>query len=87
MHTLACIYAAQGRTAEARDLLLKAMTVASLSEPDSSVWYVLGSIYDQYGVTDAAIEAYRKVEKPEVRIGPTSTGLLAQARLKALGAI
>jgi tetratricopeptide (TPR) repeat protein len=86
MHTLACLYAGQGRTAEARDLLLKVMTVASLSEPNSEVWYALGSIYEQYGVTDAAIEAYHKVEKPEGRIYPTSTWLLAQARLKALGA-
>ena len=61
------------------------MTVANLSEPNSSVWYVLASIYEQYGITDAAIEAYRKVDKPEGRIYPTSTWLLAQARLKALG--
>jgi tetratricopeptide (TPR) repeat protein len=86
MHTLACIYANQGRTAEARDLLLKAMVVEHLSEPNSSVWFVLASIYEQYGVTDAAIEAYRKVERPEGRINPTSTWVLAQARLKALGA-
>jgi len=86
MHTLACLYAVQGRTAEARDLLLKAMTVANLSEPNSEVWYAFGSIYEQYGITDAAIEAYRKVEKPEGRIYSTSTWLLAQARLKALGA-
>ena len=86
MHTLACIYANQGRTAEARDLLLKAMAVDNLSEPNSSVWYALASIYEQYGVTDAAIEAYRKVERPEGRMYPTSTWLLAQARLKALGA-
>ena len=86
MHTLACLYASQGRTTEARDLLLKAMTVANLSEPNSEIWYALGSIYEQYGVADAAIEAYHKVEKPEGRIYPTSTWLLAQARLKALGA-
>jgi tetratricopeptide (TPR) repeat protein len=85
MHTLACLYASQGRTAEARDLLLKAMTAANLSEPNSEIWYALGSIYEQYGVTDAAIEAYHKVERPEGRIHPTSTWLLAQARLKALG--
>lgn len=86
MHTLACLYAVQGRTSEARDLLLKAMKVQSLSEPNSEIWFGLASIYEQYGVTDAAIEAYRKVEKPEGRIDPTSTWLLAQARLKALGA-
>jgi Tfp pilus assembly protein PilF len=86
MHTLACLYAVQGRTTEARDLLLKAMTIENLAEPNSEVWYGLASIYEQYGVTGAAIDAYRKVEKPEGRIDPASTWLLAQARLKALGA-
>jgi tetratricopeptide (TPR) repeat protein len=86
MHTLACVYTSQRRTAEARDLLLKAMTAENLSEPNSEVWYALGAIYEQYGVTDAATEAYRKVEKPEGRIYPTSTWVLAQAHLKALGA-
>jgi len=86
MHTLACLYAVQGRTTEARDLLLKAMAVQNLSEPNSAVWFGLGSIYEKYGVTDAAIEAYRKVEKPEGQFDPTSTWLLAQGRLKALGA-
>ena len=86
LHTLACVYAAQGKNAEARDALLKAMIIANLSEPNSEVWYGFGSIYEQLGVTDAAIEAFRKVEKPEGRISPTSTYVLAQARLKALGA-
>ena len=62
------------------------MTLANLSEPNSEVWYGFGSIYEQYGVDDAAIEAFRKVEKPEGRIYPASTYVLAQARLKALGA-
>lgn len=84
LHTLACIYASQGRTAEARDLLLKAMKAQNLSEPNSEVWFALGLIYEQYGVKDAAIEAYRKVEKPEGRIPATSTWLLAQAHLTDL---
>ena len=86
LHTLACIYAFQGKSAEARDALLKAMASANLSEPNSETWYGFGSIFEQYGVNDAAIEAYKKVEKPEGRIDPTSTYVLAQSRLKALGA-
>jgi len=86
LHTLACIYAAQGKNSEARDALLKAMATANLSEPNSEAWYGFGSIYEQYGVNDAAVEAYKKVEKPEGRIGPTSTYVLAQTRLKALTA-
>jgi len=84
LHTLACIYAHQGNTAEARDELLKAMAVATLSEPNSEAWYGFGSIYEQYGVNDAAIEAFKKVERPEGRIGTASTYALAQSRLKDL---
>ena len=87
LHTLACIYAFQGKTSEARELLLKAMSAENLSEPNSAVWYGFGSIYEQYGIKDAAIEAYRKVEKPEGPISSTDTYVLAQARLKALGAL
>jgi D-alanyl-D-alanine dipeptidase len=86
IHTLACIYAFQGKTSEARQLLLKAMTAGNFSEPNSEIWYGFGSIYEQYGVKDAAMEAYRKVEKPEGAISPTSTYILAQAHLKILGA-
>ena len=86
MHTLACLYAASGKTSEARDLLLKGMPLDDLSLPNSAVWYALGLVYEQYGVDDAAIAAYEKVEKPEGQIDPEDTYLLAQARLKALKA-
>ena len=85
LHTLACLYAFQGKTSEARELLLKAMAADNLSEPNSAIWFAFGSIYEQYGINDAAIEAYRKVEKPDGPIGPTDTYILAQMRLKALG--
>jgi tetratricopeptide (TPR) repeat protein len=84
MHTLACLYAQQGKTAEARDLLLKAMASSNLAVPNSSVWFGLGIIYEQFGVNDAARDAYNKVEKPAGRITTDSTWLLAQARIKAL---
>ena len=87
LHTVACLYAAQGKTSEARQLLLDAMAAANLTAPNSAVWFGFGSIYEQYGVNDAAIAAYRKVTKPEVTvISPTDTWVLAQARLKALHA-
>jgi tetratricopeptide (TPR) repeat protein len=84
MHTLACLYAQQGKTAEARDLLLKSMASSNLAVPNSSVWFGLGIIYEQFGVYDAARDAYNKVEKPAGRVTTDSTWLLAQARLKAL---
>jgi tetratricopeptide (TPR) repeat protein len=84
LHTLACLYAAQGKTAEARDLLVKTMRAFNMAVPNDAVWFGYASLYEKYGVDDAAIEAYEKVEKPEGRINVTSTYQLAQARLKAL---
>jgi hypothetical protein len=75
-----------GRTAEARQLLLQAMSVAGLEEPDSSIWYGFGRIYEQYGLNDAAIGAYRRVEMPAGNLDPADTFVLAQSRLAALRA-
>jgi tetratricopeptide (TPR) repeat protein len=86
LHTLACIYAFQGKTKEARELLLKAMTAAAMADPDSSIWYGFGAIDEQYGLPEAAIEAYKRVEKPTGQVHPTDTWVLADRRLKALGA-
>jgi len=60
IHTLACLYAAEGKTTEARQLLLQAMAAGQLAEPNSSIRYGFGSIYEQYGVKDAAIAALSK---------------------------
>jgi len=86
LHTLACVYAAQGRTTEARQLLLQAMSSGNLVEPNGQIWYGFGLIYEQYGVPNAAIAAYKRVEKPEGAISPIDTFVLAQTRLKALHA-
>jgi hypothetical protein len=61
---------------------MKSMAVLNLSEPLSEVWLALASIYEQYGVIDAAIEAYRKVERPEGRIYPTRPGYLRKSDSK-----
>jgi len=84
LHTLACVYAAQGKTAEAVELLQKTMAANNLIEPNSSIWFGYGLIYEQYGVTDAAIDAFRQVERPVGRIGADDTWVLAVAHLKAL---
>ncbi|MGB7190675.1 MAG: hypothetical protein WBD10_11095, partial [Acidobacteriaceae bacterium] len=90
LHTLACIYAAEGRTTEARQTLQQAMYAGSIAQPDSSVWYALGLIYEQYGADKAALAAYEKVKAHEfddhTYIDPMSTYLLAQQRIKALDA-
>jgi tetratricopeptide (TPR) repeat protein len=85
LHTLACLYATTGKGKEARDLLLKAMETAGYEEPDSEVWFGLGSIAQQYGLTDAAVADYRKVEKPKIFDLPDSSYQLAQRRLQELG--
>ncbi len=86
LHTLACLYAAVGKTTEAKQELLAAMAAGNLGEPNSATWFGFGAIYEQYGVTDAAITAFRRVEKPEGPMMPTDTYVLAQMHLKALKA-
>ncbi|MFZ0663403.1 MAG: DUF3857 domain-containing protein [Acidobacteriaceae bacterium] len=88
LHTLACIYAAEGRTTEARQTLDQAMYAGNIAQPDSAVWYALGLIYEQYGADKAALNAYEKVQAHEfddhTYIDPMSTYLLAQGRIKVL---
>jgi tetratricopeptide (TPR) repeat protein len=88
LHTLACIYAAEGKTTEARQVLEQAMYASSAVEPNSAVWYALGMIYEQYGAKTAALNAYGKVQAHEfddhTYVGPTDTYVLAQARIGAL---
>jgi tetratricopeptide (TPR) repeat protein len=85
LHTLACLDAERGEAAEARQLLLEAMSSSNLEEPNSAIWYAFGRIYEQYGVYDAASNAYKRVERPENIYDPTDSFWLAQARLKTLG--
>jgi tetratricopeptide (TPR) repeat protein len=82
LNTLAVLYAEQGRSAEARETLLKSLEQHEDEDVHSEDWYVVGRIAENYGIADAAIEAYERVEKPE-RV-PGSTYQLAQWRLKGL---
>ena len=72
LHTLACLNAANGQTAEARQLLLEAMSVAGLEEPDGATWFGFGRIYEQYGLTNAAIKAYRRVDDAACQVNNDS---------------
>src|SRR5260370_32526178 len=65
LHTLACLDAARGETAEARQLLLEAMSTGNMEEPNSAIWYGFGRIYEQYGCYDASPAAYPPIEKPQ----------------------
>nr|WP_279342372.1 DUF3857 domain-containing protein [Geotalea sp. SG265] len=83
LHTLAAVYAEAGRTAEARETILKTLSVSDTNEPKSRHWYVLGRIAEQYGEMEAAREAYARVEKPDAEvIVANSTYALARKRLE-----
>ena len=64
-HTLAAIYAEAGKTVEAREALLNSMDRRQREQPTSDDWYVLGRIAESYGVRDAAIAAYKRVDKDD----------------------
>ena len=66
LHTQSCIYAELNRTREARDILYQAMDEQGLEDPDGTCWYVLGRMAEQYGLPEAAREAYLRVgSKPQ----------------------
>ncbi|MBZ5552763.1 MAG: DUF3857 domain-containing protein [Acidobacteriia bacterium] len=86
LHTLGCVYAEVGKTKEARELLIQAMDLLNLDEPDPDYWYAFGRIAEQYGVREVALANYARVEKPKkARAIPGSSYRLAQNRLKNLG--
>ncbi len=85
LHTLGCVYAEVGKTKEAREVLVQAMDLSNLDEPDTNYWYAFGRIAEQYGERDAAVAIYERVTKPEEAIElPTSPYYLAQHRLQAM---
>lgn len=83
MHTLACLYADVGKPVEARNLFIKALEIAHLTEPNSELWYGFGRLAEVYGQYDAALTAYKRVEAPEVS-NAFNTYNLVQQRMKNL---
>jgi tetratricopeptide (TPR) repeat protein len=84
IHTLACLYAELGKTKEARELLLKAMDSAGMSQPDDSVWYGFARVAEDYGLTEVALSLYQRVGKTKGDDTPTSTYNLARMRERML---
>ena len=82
-HTLAALYAENGKSLEARTELLTCMDEAGHEEPSSVDWYVLGRIAENFGAADVAVADYKRVEKPQKQVSG-STYELAQKRLTAL---
>ncbi|HKW74795.1 MAG TPA: hypothetical protein VJN64_04660 [Terriglobales bacterium] len=83
LHTLACLYSEAGKATQAREFLLKAMSVGKLEEPDSEVWFAYGKIAEQYGELSAAQKMFARMEKP-TSIFPGASYDLAQQRIVAL---
>jgi tetratricopeptide (TPR) repeat protein len=85
LHTLGCLYADAGKTKEAYEVLIKAMDLRNLDEPNGDFWYAFGRIAEQYGERDIALSDYAKVTKPKQAINiPDSSYQLTQMRLKVL---
>jgi transglutaminase-like putative cysteine protease/tetratricopeptide (TPR) repeat protein len=84
LNTLAAAYAASGRPAEARDVLLESMSVGGMRPLADSDWLVHGWIAEDLGLLDAARAAYARVARP-AESDPAGPWALAQRRLAALG--
>ena len=86
LHTLASLYAEQGKTAEAYQLILQVLAERAAETPDAIDWYVFGRLAEHYGLPEAARRYYTRIPAP--RPGGTSaisTYSLARKRLAALG--
>ncbi|MES1245985.1 MAG: DUF3857 domain-containing protein [Acidobacteriota bacterium] len=85
LHTLAALYAEQGKTAEAYRLILQALEVKG-GDPGDSDWYVFGRLAESYGLPDAARRCYEKARAAdEAEPDPISSLHLVRRRLEALG--
>jgi Flp pilus assembly protein TadD len=89
LHTLAALYAERGKNLEARQALVQSLErrIADTLSPND--WYVVGRIAENYGVPEAAVAAYKRVEKPGADgtpgiEQPLSSWELSQRRLAAL---
>jgi transglutaminase-like putative cysteine protease/predicted Zn-dependent protease len=86
LHTLAALYAEQGKTAEAYRLILQALE-AKGGQPGDSDWYVFGRLAESYGLPDAARRCYEKAHPEDAgEPDPISSIHLVRRRLEALGA-
>lgn len=85
LHTLAALYAEQGKSAEAYRLILQALE-AKGGEPGDADWYVFGRLAESYGLPDAARRCYERAQPGNDEPSPVSTLHLVKRRLEALGA-
>lgn len=84
LHTLATVYAEQGKAAEAYRVILQALELKG--EPDLNDWYVFGRLAEHYGLPESARYYYEKAAESKDDSNPMSTLHLVRKRLEALGA-
>jgi tetratricopeptide (TPR) repeat protein len=82
LHTLAALYAETGRNTEALQALFQSLDTRANDQPISADWFVLGRVAENYGVADAALAAYQRVEKTDGEV--LSSWDLTQRRMKGL---
>ncbi len=82
LHTLATLYATQGRNLQATDALRNAIKVRIDKTLDGDDFYVLGLVAENLGFPDIARAYYTRVEIQEDE--PLATEKLARKRLAAL---
>jgi predicted Zn-dependent protease len=86
LHTLAAVYAEQGKTAESYRILLQALELKG--EPDLDDLYVFGRLAEHYGLPEAARHYYEKAGAQKNAgddANPMNTIHLVRKRLEALG--
>lgn len=85
-HTLATVLAELGRTAEARETILREIGMSDKDQPRGADWFTLGRIAESLGELDAAIACYQKVtpEENEPADDPRGCLVLAKRRLAGL---
>ena len=84
LHTMAAAYALEGKTAEARQVLLQTIAAWKLEEPNAAVWLVCGMMAEQFGLNDEAKSAYEKASEGEKSESVLGSGSLARKRLAGL---
>ncbi|HWN41154.1 MAG TPA: hypothetical protein VNW71_02975, partial [Thermoanaerobaculia bacterium] len=84
LHTLAAVYAEQGKAAEAYRIILQALELKG--EPDADDLYVFGRLAEHYGLPEAARHYYEKAGAQSTGDdNPMDTIHLVRKRLQALG--
>lgn len=85
LHTAAALLAVNGKVAEAKDTMVKAMDLEGLDTPDASYLLLQGLLAEQVGLDDWAVYYYKQVTPPTTKYAEASDSYqVAQNHLKAL---